>query len=124
MSAIAVTVSGEPMNDSVAALPSLRAGKLRLNDDTIVLRSPFVDVVALPLADARAARVREHRGADRLEVGEQAVALDGGAHLLRARRDQQRRLDPQARARFAWRATFAARPMSSYDEFVHEPTSA
>ena len=24
----------------------------------------------------------------------------------------------------AWRATCAARPMSSYDEFVHEPTSA
>ena len=41
MSAIAVTVSGDPMNDSVAALPSLRAGKLRLNELTIVLRSPF-----------------------------------------------------------------------------------
>ncbi len=27
-------------------------------------------------------------------------------------------------AAFAWRATCAARPMSSYDEFVHEPTSA
>jgi hypothetical protein len=24
----------------------------------------------------------------------------------------------------AWRAMCAARPMSSYDEFVHEPTSA
>ena len=85
MSAIAVTVSGEPMNDSVAALPSLRAGKLRLNDDTIVLRLALLDVVALPLADARAARVGEHGRADRLEVGEQAVALDRGAHLLGAR---------------------------------------
>ena len=85
MSAIAVTVSGEPMNDSVAALPSLRAGKLRLNDDTIVFVSPFCDVVALPLADARPARVGEHGRADRLEVGEQAVALDRRAHLLGAR---------------------------------------
>ena len=97
VSAIAVTVSGEPMNDSVAALPSLRAGKLRLNDDTIVLRSPFCDVVALPLADARTARVGEHGRADRLEVGEQAVALDRGAHLLGARRDEQRRLHRAAR---------------------------
>ena len=96
VSAIAVTVSGEPMNDSVAALPSLRAGKLRLNDETIVLRLARLDVVALPLPDARAARVGEHGRADRLEVGEQAVALDRGAHLLGARRDEQRRLHPQA----------------------------
>ena len=27
-------------------------------------------------------------------------------------------------AAFAWRATCAARPMSSYDELVHDPTSA
>ena len=36
-----MTVSGEPMNDNVAALPSLRAGKLRLNELTIVLTSPL-----------------------------------------------------------------------------------
>ena len=39
--ASATTVSGEPMNDSVSLLPSLRAGKLRLKLDTIVLRVPF-----------------------------------------------------------------------------------
>ncbi len=32
------------------------------------------------------------------------------------------RLD--ALAAIAWRATAAARPMSSYDELVHEPISA
>ena len=32
--------------------------------------------------------------------------------------------DPQAPAPTAWRAIDAARPMSSYDELVHEPTSA
>ena len=30
------------MNDSVAVLPSLRAGKFRLNEDTIVFVSPLV----------------------------------------------------------------------------------
>ena len=30
------TVSGEPMNANVSALPSFRAGKLRLNEVTIV----------------------------------------------------------------------------------------
>ena len=54
----------------------------------------LLDVVTLPLPDARPARVGEHGGADGLEVGEQAVALDGGAHLLGARRDQQRRFRP------------------------------
>ena len=93
----ATTVSGEPMNASVSALPSLRRGKLRLNEVTIVLRSPMLDVVALPLADARPARVGEHRRADRLEVGEQAVALDRRPHLLRTRRDEQRRAAPAAR---------------------------
>ena len=63
-------------------------------DDRV--RLALHDVVALPLPDARAARVGEHGRADRLEVGEQAVALDRGAHLLGAGRDQQRRLHPQA----------------------------
>jgi hypothetical protein len=39
--AMATTVSGEPMNASVSRLLSLRAGKLRLKDVTIALRSPF-----------------------------------------------------------------------------------
>src|SRR5688500_14174121 len=34
--ASAVTISGLVMKDRVAALPSLRPGKLRLNDDTMV----------------------------------------------------------------------------------------
>ena len=49
---------------------------------------------ARPLADARAAGVGEHGGADGLEVGEQAVALDRRPDLLGARRDQQLGLRP------------------------------
>src|SRR2546426_10279542 len=37
--ASAVTISGLVRNESVAALPSFRPGKFRLNDDTIVLVS-------------------------------------------------------------------------------------
>jgi hypothetical protein len=37
--ASAVTISGLVRKDSVAALPSLRPGKLRLNEDTMVLTS-------------------------------------------------------------------------------------
>ena len=87
VSAKPTTVSGDAMKLSVDALPSLRAGKFRLNDDTIVLTLAGLDVVALPLPDARAARVREHRRADGLEVLEVAVALDRRAHLLGARGD-------------------------------------
>ena len=84
VSAMPTTVSGEPMNANVSALPSLRAGKLRLNDVTIVF-GPSGHVVALPLADARSARVGEHGRADRFEVGEQAVALDGRRAPARSR---------------------------------------
>ena len=94
LSAMPTTVSGEPMNASVFLLPSLRAGKLRLNDVTITF-GPVRRVVALPLADARTARVGEHGRADRLEVGEQPVALDRGAHLLGTGRDHERRLHAQ-----------------------------
>ncbi len=52
-----------------------------------------------PLADARATGVGEHGGPDRLEVGEQAVTLDGCPHLLGARRDQQLALGGEACAR-------------------------
>jgi hypothetical protein len=52
-----------------------------------------------PLADARAAGVGEHGGADGLEVGEQAVALDGGADLLGAGGDEQLGLGRQALGR-------------------------
>jgi hypothetical protein len=42
-----MTISGLPMNASVSRLPSLRFGKLRLNDVTIVLVVAVGDVVAL-----------------------------------------------------------------------------
>ena len=42
--ASAVTISGLVRNDSVAALPSLRPGKLRLNEETMVLRLLLADV--------------------------------------------------------------------------------
>ena len=93
-SASAVTISGLAMNDSVAALPSLRPGKLRLKEETMVLALLAADVGALPLADARAAGVGEHGAADLLEGRHDAVALDGLVDLLRARRDQERRLAP------------------------------
>jgi hypothetical protein len=50
--------------------------------------------------------------ADGLEVGEQAVALDGGADLLGAGGDEQLGLGPRPLAA-AWRAMEAARVMSS-----------
>ena len=56
----------------------------------------LLDVVALPLADARSAGVGQHRGADPLEVGQQAVALDGGPDLLGAGGDHERRLAGQS----------------------------
>ena len=59
-------------------LPSLRFGKLRLYELTITLISPSAMSIAGPLPDARTAGVRQHDGADGFEVGQQAVALDGG----------------------------------------------
>ena len=53
-------------------------------------------VLALPLADARPAGVGEHGRADRLEIGEQSVALDRRAHLLGTGRDHERRLHRHA----------------------------
>ena len=38
----AVTISGEPINESVSALPSLRARKFLLYDVMIVFLSPFL----------------------------------------------------------------------------------
>ena len=84
-SASAITVSGDVTKLSVFAEPSLRFGKLRLYELTIVFGWPVMLVRARPLADARTAGVGEHGGADRLEVGEQAVALDRRPDLLGAR---------------------------------------
>ena len=83
------------MNDSVSALPSLRRGKLRLNElhDRVPLAG--LDVVTLPLPDAGSARVGQHGRPDRLEIGEEPVPLDGGPHLLRPGGDEERRTDGQ-----------------------------
>ena len=66
------------------------------------VRVAFLHVVALPLADAGAAGVREHGGAHRLEVRELSVAPDRLVDLLGARRHPQLRLGARAvRARLA-----------------------
>src|SRR5690606_462961 len=54
-----------------------------------------VEVGAVPLTDAGPAGVGQHRAPDRLEVGQQPVALDGGAGLLGAGGDHQLHLGPQ-----------------------------
>ena len=82
----------EAQGVGVAVVP-LREVAVVAVDDRVRLRG--VEVGAVPLADARAAGVGQHRAADRLEVGEEAVALDGGARLLGAGRDQELRLHPQ-----------------------------
>ena len=79
------------------AVVALREVAVVAVDDRVDLRR--VEVGALPLADARAAGVGEHLAADRLEVGEEPVALDRGPHLLGAGRDEQLRLGPEALGR-------------------------
>ena len=68
---------------------------------------------AVPLADARAAGVGQHGGADGLEVGDQAVALDGGADLLASRARPAASVFTFRPRAAAWRAIDAARVMSS-----------
>ena len=51
---------------------------------------------SIPLADARPARVGQHGGADGLEIGEQAIALDRRPRLFGAGGDQQIGLHLQA----------------------------
>ena len=121
--AMATTVSGEPMNENVSALPSLRRGKFRLNDDTMVLRSPV------------SMSSRFHWPMQ----GPQALASTVAPMASRSSSSPSRSMvartcsEPgvtssgaltRSPAAVAWRAMSAARPMSSYDEFVHEPTSA
>ena len=90
-------MSGLVMNDSVEALPSLRPGKLRLNELTIVFVWSASDVGPLPLPDARTAGVGEDGATDPLERLHDAVALDRLEHALGARRDQELRLGRAAR---------------------------
>ena len=49
---------------------------------------PVVEVLTVPLADTGPISVGQHLGAQRLEVGQQAVSLDGGPDLLGARGDE------------------------------------
>src|SRR5437764_14337274 len=111
------------MNASVWALPSLRLGKLRLNDVMIELDSPATmsDRAHCPMQ------------------GPQALAKTVAPIASRSARRPSRSMvartcsDPgvtrsgvRARSPWAaaWRATLAARVMSSYDELVHDPTHA
>ena len=116
------TVSGEPMNANVLALPSLRAGKLRLNDVTIVFgpsgassrfHCPMHGPHALastvaPIASRSASS--PSRSMVARTCSEPGVIINGVFTVM-----------PFA---VAWRAMCAARPMSSYDELVQDPTSA
>jgi hypothetical protein len=63
-------------------------------DDRVLLAG--LHVVALPLADAGAAGVRQHDRTDRLEVLPLAIALDRAVDLLGARRHPQRRASADA----------------------------
>ena len=83
----------EAQRVGVAVVPLREVAVVAVHDRVRLRR---VEVLAVPLADARAAGVGQHGAADGLEVGEQAVPLDGGAGLLGARRDEELRLGPQA----------------------------
>ena len=74
-SAIATTVSGEVTNANVDFRPSLRCGKLRLYEVTIVLACPRLMSSRCHWPMHGPHDVGEHDGAELLEVGEQAVAL-------------------------------------------------
>ena len=63
-------------------------------DDGVLLA--LLDGGPPPLANARPARVGEHRRADLLEVGHLAVALNGGVDRFRAGGDEQVCLHPHA----------------------------
>ena len=89
-SASAVTISGLAMKFIVVAWPSLRRGKLRLYEVTIVLGTPAAACARrhCPMQGPQA--LASTTCADVLQRLHLAVALDGGAHLLGARRDHQR----------------------------------
>ena len=80
-----MTISGLPMKASVSALPSLRAGKLRLKEVTIVFFSPGFSSSRFhwPMHGPQA--LASTVAADLLQVGHLPVAADRGVDLLRAR---------------------------------------
>ncbi len=118
--ASAVTISGLVRNESVAALPSFRPGKFRLNEDTMVLVS------------SRPTSERRHWPMQ----GPQALAstlppIRSNVSMIPSRLMVWKiRSDPgvimngvfaRSPALMPCMATCAARRMSSYEEFVHEP---
>ncbi len=121
--ASAITVSGLVTNESVFAEPSLRFGKLRLNELTMVfglavtsmarshwpMHGPHALASTVAPIASRSARSPSRSMVARI-CSEPGV-INSSVFAL----------SPLA---FACRATDAARVMSSYDEFVHEPISA
>src|SRR5829696_4467670 len=111
------------MKASVWALPSLRLGKLRLNDVMIELLWPdsTSDRAHWPMQgpQALASTVAPTACRSASSPSRSTVARTDSDPGVTSRGVRVRR--PRAEA---WRATLAARLMSSYDELVHEPTSA
>src|SRR3954452_4010577 len=111
------------MKACVSALPSLRLGKLRLNEVMIELLLPSITSerahwpIQGPQALARTVAPTASRSPSR--PSRSTVARTESEPGVTNRGVRTRR--PRA---VAWRATLAARAMSSYDELVHEPTRA
>ena len=122
-SARATTVSGDVTNANVDASPSLRFGKLRLYEVTIEFGVPSATsdrdhwpmhgphALARTVAPAASnTSSRPSRSIVARTCSEPGV-MSSGVRTCR----------PWSAA---WRSTDAARLMSSYDELVHDPTSA
>lgn len=107
---MAVTMSGEARKFMVRRLPSLRALKLRLNEVRMAERGSSVNghaqasekltvllilaLLAIPLTNARSASVRQHDTANSLEVGRDAISLDGRVDELRSATAQNQHRRP------------------------------
>ncbi len=111
------------MKAIVLGLPSLRAGKLRLNDVTIVFGVPFSMSSRChwpmqgPQAFASTVAPIDSRSASSPSRSIVARTCSDPGVMSSG----ERTVIPCAEA---CRATCAARPMSSYDELVHDPTRA
>ena len=121
--ASATTVSGLVTKDNVFAEPSFRFGKLRLNELTMVLGTELTSAershwpIHGPHALANTVAPMDSRSANKpsRSMVARICSLPGViSNSVLARK-------PLADA---CRAIDAARVMSSYDELVHEPTSA
>lgn len=104
----AVTISGEATNAWVAGLASLRPVKLRLYEVTTRVDEHFssrrkgirtgvglalLDVLPVPLTDARTASVGEDDSTDIFESLDLTITFNGGANLLGTRGDGECRLE-------------------------------